>query len=100
MILSTQIQSYYNKLYKQLRKYFWSFQVVENIAYLEMECYKAIPSIENIRIYLEKIKRGCAQELKDDEELRSAYESMCNYIENSSNKDVCMRLTINKEVFQ
>ena len=100
MILSTQIQSYYNKLYKQLRKYFWSFQLVENLAYLEMECYKAIPDIENIRIYLEKIKRGCSQELKDDKDLRGAYESMCTYIEGASNKDVCIRLTINKEVFQ
>ena len=98
MILSTQIQSYYNNLYKELRKYFWSFNIVEHIANLELECYKAIPKIDNIRKYLEKLKRSCNEELKTDEDLKNAYELMCNYIEGCSDRDVCIRLQKSKEV--
>ena len=49
MINCTKIQHQYNRLYKELRKYIWDFEVVEAIADLEIECYKTCQDLNLIR---------------------------------------------------
>lgn len=74
MIQATLLQSYYNKLYKELRKYIWDFKTVEDLAEFEIAVYQRFPDIENIEKTFFKLRRDVTQSdiYKDDEDLQYA----------------------------
>lgn len=75
MIASTDIQNEYVNLYKILRNYLWSNDVIEIIADLETSVYEAFPSIDEIRRHFKDLKYELYDALQDDEEMRDAVDA-------------------------
>ena len=76
MIAQHDLVNKYNKLYVQLRNYIWNFNQVEKIADLEIAIYRACPDIHEIRAALSKLYLECVEVIREDEELKSAYDSL------------------------
>ena len=74
MISDIDIQNAYVNLYKLLREYIWSADVIEIIADLETAAYETFPDMESIRKYFKKLKYELYDLLRDDEELKEAVE--------------------------
>lgn len=76
MFSSTELQNMYNRLYVELRKYVWNIDVVESIAELEVACYTAFPSIEEVWKHFNELNRSIKSELdaEDDADLLKALE--------------------------
>lgn len=92
MISSISIQTEYQKLYTQVRRYLWPFDVVELLAELEIACYEAFPEILSIRSKFVKLQRELADTAKDDEDLNKALTEFEEVI----NSDDTIYLTLNK----
>lgn len=70
MLSAKQIQNSYIKLYKQLREYIWPYEVVKDIANLEISCFQTFPSLDDIKLNLSKLKQKCLRYLDiDDDQL-------------------------------
>lgn len=80
MLNSADIQLAYNKLYIQLRKYFWDFQTVELIAQLEVECYQSFPTIFKIRNIYSKLSQRIRSTTAEDEEFTKACKAFSRLI--------------------
>ena len=92
MINSITIQTEYQKLYAQVRRYLWPFDVVEILAELEIACYQAFPSVQDIREKFSKLQRELSDTAKNDEELQKSLTDFENVI----NSDDTTYLTLNK----
>lgn len=92
MINSITIQTEYQKLYAQVRRYLWPFDVVEILAELEIACYQAFPSVQDIRGKFSKLQRELSDTAKNDEELQKSLTDFENVI----NSDDTTYLTLNK----
>lgn len=51
------LQSAYNALYVQMRRYVWDFETVEALADLEVSVYQAFPDVEKLSNKFQKLKR-------------------------------------------
>ena len=81
MISSSDFQLGYNEIYKQMRKYIWDFETIENLVDFELSVYKAIPSIEDVRKSFEVLRRDTRYVEVDDDELKSAFDEFSKLIE-------------------
>lgn len=72
MISSALVQRDYNRLYKELRRYIWDFQVVESIADLEIEVYRLCPTMMYIREKFEKLRSEIREIEYEDEDLKKS----------------------------
>lgn len=95
MILSNALHYAYNKLYVQLRKYLWDMEVVQQIAMLEVEVYKAVPDLACARRRFETLHTSIKDTAKDDEDLQSAIQFFRNTLENAS--EICCKLEAVRE---
>lgn len=99
MILSNALQYAYNKLYIQLRKYLWDMDVVQQIAYLEVETYKAVPNLLACRQRFETLHTSIKDTAKEDEDLQSAVKLFRDTLDSAS--DICCKLeSVREEVSQ
>lgn len=57
MTTSKFIQNEYNRLYSQMRRYIWPFDIIEILAELETQVYEAFPNLTNIRNTFYTLKR-------------------------------------------
>ena len=80
MISAKSIQHEYDKLYVQLRKYIWSFSIVQTIADIEIASYTLFTDIDDLRRLLNKLKMETLSVYNKDEEYRSALDSFLNLI--------------------
>ena len=96
MITSTRIQQYYNKLYTCLRNYLWEYRVVQEICDLELNCYKAIPNLNDIRVSLRRVKQSAMNIVREDEELQEAFEDFESALEDET--DVCLKINVMEEI--
>lgn len=96
MITSTRIQQYYNKLYTSLRNYLWEYRVVQEICDLELNCYKAIPNLNDIRRSLRRVKQSSINVVRDDEELQEAFEDFESALEDET--DVCLKINVMEDI--
>lgn len=78
MISSSYIQNSYVKLYKELRKYIWGKDVVEDIADFEIEAYQTFPDKEKLQLYFNKLKRDVSSYIDEteDEDLFEAFDEI------------------------
>ena len=85
MIQATLLQSLYNKLYKQLRKYIWDFKTVEELADFEIATYRRFPDIEEIKSKYYRLKKSVTHSdvYKDDEDLQDALEDFEKQLEDA-----------------
>lgn len=95
MILSNALQYAYNKLYEQLRKYLWDMNVVQQIASLEIEVYRAIPDLSSARQRFGTLHTSIKDTAKEDEDLLSAVELFRKTLESAS--DICCKLEAVRE---
>lgn len=98
MILSSALKYAYNKLYIQLRKYLWDMDVVEQIADLEIEVYKAVPSLDTLKLRFTTLYNNIRMTAREDEELSKTIDFFRNMIENAD--AVCAALDKVREEIQ
>lgn len=66
------IQTAYQDLYVQLRRYIWDFDVVCMIADVEVESFKMMPSIPAVKGRLDLLKSRIFDIIREDEDLKKA----------------------------
>lgn len=76
MVPATKLQSLYNKLYIQLRKYIWDFKTVEELADFEIAVYRRFPDKEDIEKTFRRLRTDIVKSdiYQDDEDLKYAIE--------------------------
>jgi len=75
MIASIELHNAYNDLYKEMRKYIWSIEVVKMLADLEVATYKAFPDIDEILRYYHSLYREVRYILPRDEDTENFYKA-------------------------
>lgn len=95
MTSSVIIQNKYISLYKLLRNYLWNFQTVEDIAELEMECFRALPDVDRIKMKLNAVSNAAIYVIRDDDKLKECLDSFYELLEDTS---VCKKILISQEV--
>lgn len=95
MTSSVIIQNKYISLYKLLRNYLWNFQTVEDIAELEMECFRALPDVDRIKMKLNAVSNAAIYVIRDDDKLKESLDSFYELLEDPS---VCKKILISQEV--
>lgn len=85
MIQATLLQSLYNKLYKELRKYIWDFKTVESLADFEIAVYQRFPDINDVEKAFFKLRRDVVNTpiYKDDEDLQGALDDFEKQLEDA-----------------
>ena len=85
MIQATLLQSLYNKLYKQLRKYIWDFKTVESLADFEVAVYQRFPTRDDVERAFFKLRRDVVNSpiYKDDEDLQDALDDFEKQLEDA-----------------
>lgn len=76
MITATKLQSAYNALYTQVRRYIWDFETVSALADLEVETYQAFPDMEQLSKKLAAFKRfvSATDVLREDKDMKKAFD--------------------------
>lgn len=87
VITSSDIQVKYQKLYNFLMQYLWEFNVVEDLANLEIACYQRFPDQDEMLKCLKKLNnriKSTYSELSEDDEpeFEAAYDALESAIEN------------------
>ena len=71
MIAATDIQNAYLKLYKEMQKYIWSAETIENLADLEVSVYEMFPDMNLIRKHFKQLKYDLYEVLRSDDKEES-----------------------------
>lgn len=69
MISLQDLTRQYVKLYKCLREYIWPFDIVADLAELEIAVYNRFPDIDEVKSKFDKLYRDIELECKADKEL-------------------------------
>lgn len=84
MISANELQNSYVQLYKQVREYIWPLSTVEHLADLEVSIYSRFPDMEDIRKQFKLLKSCMIDEIREDEELKSALDNFNKLIEDAN----------------
>lgn len=98
MISFNKLQTYYIKLYTQLRNYSWDFKTVEIIADLETSVHRAFPDLAEVRRNLVNLRTRMTDVIRDDEDLQKAYDRFYDVLQNET--EVYAKLPEVHEVIQ
>lgn len=98
MITATKLQSAYNRLYSQIRKYIWDFETVNALADLEIIVYQTFPDMSDMSDKFNILKRliSYTDVFGIDEELKQSFDNFQKEFE--SDTDLYAGLTTFKEV--
>lgn len=96
MISTTQFKLLYNDLYEQMRKYIWDIDVVNALADVEIESYKAFPDIAALRKYVSDLRYLISGYSVDDEDLFAALDAFDEYY--SDDEDMYEKIERFREV--
>lgn len=80
MLNSRQLQSLYNDLYVQIRKYVWPISTIEILADFEIACYRAFPDMREVLNIFNKLNIDMCSTYQGDEDFMAAVEAMKNFI--------------------
>ena len=82
MISAVDIQNAYINLYKELRKYIWSAEMVEAIVDLEIAVYETFPDMNRIRKHFKAVKSNLYDIFhSDDKEAAQAMKDVVSKFE-------------------
>lgn len=81
MLSSSEMQNVYVDLYQTMRNYIWSFDVIEQLADLEVEVYRAFPDMLAVRSKFEKLKGLIQEQCRADEDLNAVVETFSETIQ-------------------
>lgn len=81
MISLEDIKRKYVKLYKNLRNYIWSYEVIECLAYLENYLFHRFPDMKQCRNQLNRLYNLCKKTIEEDENLKDSFNQLKELIE-------------------
>ena len=90
MVLSSALRYAYNKLYVQMRKYLWDMDVVEQLANLEIEVYKAIPDLGTLQNRFTTLYTNIRMTANEDKDFKTAVDYFRGTIEGAD--AICAKL--------
>ena len=98
MILSSTLQVAYNKFYVAMREYVWPFDIIQELADLEISIYQRFPDLDSVRSNFKHLKDSIMRSdvYKDDENLQRAINSLEDSIDESD--EVYYDISVYKEV--
>lgn len=96
MVNSKELQVAYNKLYKRVREYIWPFSAVETIASLEEATYRAMPNLQEVQMYLNRLRYDAGDILREDEDFKLALDGFQKLLDDGDTS--FMKLTQTREV--
>lgn len=82
MVSCRELQNAYLNMYKELRNYIWGFNIVENLAELEINVYSAFPDVSKLKVQFNNLYLGIKSVLSEDEELRKSVEAFQESLNN------------------
>lgn len=99
----------YEQFYERVRNYLWPYQVIEDLADVEVQIYTAFGDIDELRKKLSGLYSSFKEAFEDDEKFKKSYDSLKQLVdsfeynshsltrvdETDSNKDKI--LTVDKE---
>lgn len=88
----------YVKLYECVRKYIWPYNIVEDLADLEVAVYNRFPDIDEVKTKFEKFYRDIELECRDDEELKAQVEAFRKVLD--SNDKIYSKILKLEEVYE
>lgn len=89
MIAATDIQNAYINLYKEMQKYIWSAETIENLADLEVSVYETFPDMNVIRKNFKQLKYDLYDILRsDDKDESEPMKEVVDRFENTLNDEV------------
>lgn len=97
MVETNNIRIRYNKLYSEMRKYTWSFDVITSLSELEVLCYTAIPDISEITHQFRVLKTQVSHVLVKDDDLTETFDKFEDTLNNCED-GIYMQLTQVQEV--
>lgn len=85
MVNAKDIQIKYIQLYKALRSYLWPMSVIEGIADLEIEAYRAFPDMQKLEMLINTLHREVLYQLGEpDNEIEKAFRKLNKSISDDS----------------
>lgn len=101
MLTSQIMQQCYIDLYKELRRYIWDYDTINDIVNLEISTFQAFPDISEVQKYLNLVKLDIKSTVPEDEELYDAVEAFADKLaELSTSDDVYHKLPQVEEVIK
>lgn len=98
MIESNHLQNEYIKLYSILRDYTWPMYIVELIASIEVETFKAFPDSNRLVTLLGQLRSAINRSIPEEEDqsyVDKKIESMIEYIESGQ---YCCKIKIDEVI--
>lgn len=96
MLNTNDIQSKYNDLYVQMRKYIWDYRSVELLAELEVAVYERIPDMNEVRKCFKALQIETHDIYAQDDEFRKSFDDFESLINESD--QVYSKLEVMREV--
>lgn len=84
MISYADIQVQYNNLYREVRRYMWSFPAVQDLADLEIACYQTCPNLSAIRSAFIKFRQYASELMREDEDLKAQFDAFQDLIDSDN----------------
>lgn len=97
MVSSANIQTAYNQMYAEVRKYIWDFPAVACLADLEIAVYKACQDLADVRTKFYRFKSFLTDLLHTDEDLARRVDAFESIIQDN---EVYVKLNQVEEVIQ
>lgn len=78
---SSSIQNAYIDFYTVVRNYIWGFATINKLVDIEIESFQTFPDIIRLRNLLSDIRPDLESTMKDDDELKNAFDSFVKLVE-------------------
>lgn len=84
MLSGNDIQRAYIDLYKEMRRYLWSYEAIRTLAMLEVAIYNRFPILADIRSYAIVLRSMASNTTYDDPEVMSKIDDLLKLLDDSS----------------
>ena len=85
MISGNDLQRAYIDLYKEMRRYLWSYEAMRTLAMLEVSIYDRFPDIQHVRSYTIILRSIASNITEDDPDVMSKFDNLFKVIDDSEN---------------
>lgn len=75
-ISSQDFRNQYEKFYVQMRMYLWPYEVLKNLADVEVDIYSAFIDIDKLKQHFDKLRTGVREVYKDDGNFRIEFDKL------------------------
>lgn len=82
-ISSQDLRNTYEKFYSAIRRYLWPYDVLKDLAEVEVNIYSAFPNLTKLCSDLDKLAKSMKDTLKDDPVLSKYFTKLCDQANDS-----------------